>query len=791
MSVTKLKLLPQPLTVAVKDSNARIVVTDVGRDADGLPRARLTLVLGAAIVAPDIIRLEKSEERRSLARRMLKGANERATISAEAATLTHEAIERAIEECGLAVRTVLPPVAERGSSSPASIDPEANQYIESEAGLLFLKPTRDGDVPMRLTNFRARITAEVAHDDGAETTRHFEIAATLKGRTITFKIPASQFNGMGWATEHLGGEAIVFAGFGAKDHARCAIQVFSAPIAKRTVYGHTGWRRVGNSWLYLHAGGALDANGVVDGIEVSLPDALSKFRLPLPPSGEDLVRAICASLSILDAAPDTVSIPVYAALWRAAISGSDLSVHICGPTQQGKTTFAALVQQHWGPGLSALHLPASWSSTANANEMLAFVAKDAVLVVDDFAPSSSLNDAQRSQREAERLLRAQGNRSGRGRLRSDGTPRPPKPPRGLILSTGEDIPKGQSLRARIVAVELAPGDLDWQRVTALQAHGADGEFARALSAFIVWLAPRYEEALRGVHQLADAIRSASGTAGGLRRLPHNTAELAAGLHCFLSFATEARAITEAEKAALWARALEALRQTTAEQGRHQEASEPARRFLELISSAIASGHAHIADKHGGAPPEPASWGWRQLGGEWRPQGDRIGWLDGTDLYLEPDASFNLAQKLARDAGETLPVSRRTLGVRLREARRLKSYESGRHTVTVRRMMEGQRRKVLHFEADALSSDEPGQSADSAPARAAEPSAFASWAVPGSNPAETVGDTAHTQPAAVLALQPTPDPSGQFGQFLLTRESAVSERGHVAISSDALLTGEEG
>jgi len=34
-------------------------------------------------------------------------------------------------------------------------------------------------------------------------------------------------------------------------------------------------------------------------------------------------------------------------------------------------------------------------------------------------------------------------------MRADGSLRPPKPPRGLVISTGEEIPNGHSLRARM------------------------------------------------------------------------------------------------------------------------------------------------------------------------------------------------------------------------------------------------------------------------------------------------------------------------------------------------------
>jgi len=51
-------------------------------------------------------------------------------------------------------------------------------------------------------------------------------------------------------------------------------------------------------------------------------------------------------------------------------------------------------------------LPGNWFSTENALEGLAFVIKDAILVVDAFAQSTYRNDADRQHRTAERLIRS-------------------------------------------------------------------------------------------------------------------------------------------------------------------------------------------------------------------------------------------------------------------------------------------------------------------------------------------------------------------------------------------------
>src|SRR5262249_44034411 len=153
------------------------------------------------------------------------------------------------------------------------------------------------------------------------------------------------------------------------------------------------------------------------------------------------------SLALLDLAPDRITVPLLGAAYRAALGPCDCAEHLSGPTGVGKTELVALAQQHYGASMDARHLPGSWASTGNALEGLAFAAADALLSVDDFAPGGTSADVARMRREADRLLRAQGNRAGRQRMRADGTLRPAKPPRGLILSTGEDVPRGQSLRA--------------------------------------------------------------------------------------------------------------------------------------------------------------------------------------------------------------------------------------------------------------------------------------------------------------------------------------------------------
>ncbi len=164
--------------------------------------------------------------------------------------------------------------------------------------------------------------------------------------------------------------------------------------------------------------------------------------------------------------------------------------------------------------------------------------------------------------------------------------------------------------------------------------------------------------------------------------------------------------SETEGRILWDRAWKALGLAAQKQAAHQKANEPAARFVELLKSAISSGHAHLAGSDGCAPGNPAAWGWRDNEAStngltyrtWRPQGDRVGWVNGEDVFLDPDASYRAAQAVAGAGGDGLSVSARTLRKRMDE-KGLLIKEKHKDTLTVRRVMEGATRNVLYLAKD--------------------------------------------------------------------------------------------
>jgi hypothetical protein len=594
------------------------------------------------------------------------------------------------------------------AENPAAAIVETENYFVSDDGYICRqKMTFDGLVSVPLANFNAQIVEQVTHDDGAEQRIVLAIQGNLAGgRTFPrVEVPAEEFAGMTWPIAYWGTQAVVSAGASARDHLRAAVQTLSGEVPRRKVHGHTGWRNIDGLWCYLHASGAIGAKGFVHDVMVALPEALTGYQLPEPRAAPALVNAVRASLGLLELAPMRIAIPPLAAVYRAVLGDVDHALHLAGPTGVFKTELAALAQQHFGPSMDARHIPGSWTSTGNALEATAFAAKDAILVVDDFAPIGSSADVQRLHREADRLLRAQGNHSGRQRMRPDGGLRPTKPPRGLIVSTGEDVPRGQSLRARLLINEIAAGDIDRQRLTECQADARQGLYAEALAGFIRWLAPRYESIRNGLRAEIGQLRESATGAGQHARTPGIVADLAVGLKYLLAFAVEAGAISQEESKILWDQGWDALREVATEQGSHQIAAEPTAHFLRLLAGALASGRVHVAGPNGECPDvAPEAWGWRVEPSKGDadhsaryPQGLRIGWLDGEDdLFLEPEASFAGAQRLAAEQGDNLGITPVTMWKRLREKNLLMTVDGPRNTNTIRRSLEGQRRKVLHL-----------------------------------------------------------------------------------------------
>jgi hypothetical protein len=138
-----------------------------------------------------------------------------------------------------------------------------------------------------------------------------------------------------------------------------------------------------------------------------------------------------------------------------------------GLTGSGKSFQAGLAQHFFGDfgGLrgagSHRGRLQSWGSTPNHIQLAGHYFRHALYVVDDYKPNA-LSPGR--QQQVIQLLQAYHDGSGRGRLNADSTFKGTLPIRGLLISTGEDVPEhSASTLARGVIVDVTRDGLDEER----------------------------------------------------------------------------------------------------------------------------------------------------------------------------------------------------------------------------------------------------------------------------------------------------------------------------------------
>ncbi len=262
-----------------------------------------------------------------------------------------------------------------------------------------------------------------------------------------------------------GMNAIIAAGQNSKERLREAMQLMSQDAIEKHIYTHTGWRHIGDKDVYLCQGGAIGA----DGINVELDPQLSRYFLPSPIE-TDITEAVKERINFIFIGKMSITLPLWACMYLAPLAEAiepSFTLWVVGPSGTYKSVSTGLALCQFGD-LDHHHLPASWSSTYNLLEKLLFFIKDAPIVIDDWAPGQNSQKQTQLEEKAEHIIRDQGNRQGKARMSSDTSSRPVYVPRGMLITSGEQLPSGHSHTARIYAVHIEPGDIDIERLSEAQ-----------------------------------------------------------------------------------------------------------------------------------------------------------------------------------------------------------------------------------------------------------------------------------------------------------------------------------
>lgn len=478
-----------------------------------------------------------------------------------------------------------------------------------------------------LCNFAAWPIREILKDNGASQDRYLELQGLLQDRTPLppRRISLAEFlEKPTWAGLAWGAKAAIRPR--EEKEIRYCIQRIAQGIPETVVYTHLGWRQIGGSWVYLHAGGAIGP----ESIEVEISDRLRRYSLPKEVT--DLKKALRVSLLILKLGPKRIMIPLYALVWltplleplRQAGIEPGFVTYVWGTTGSFKSTIIALLLSHYG-NFGPKSLPASFRDTPKSIEEMAFQTKDTLLVVDDLYPAKDPRERAKLEGVLEYLTRNQGDRQGRGRLNSNIALVSGHPPRGLALCSGEIMPLTGSSLARNLVLHLLKEDINQEKLTQTQAQ--KDLFSQAMRGYLEWLAPQIDELpshfTEDFERLREDAKKASKTRTRHRRLDEMIAHLFLGLNTFILFATSQRALSQKEAADLLQEAWETLNQVADEMAQVAEREEPTKRFFEALQELQTLGRIYFANMED-ETPEIAE---RTLGAV------KVGWgPDGKGVY---------------------------------------------------------------------------------------------------------------------------------------------------------------
>lgn len=513
----------------------------------------------------------------------------------------------------------------------------AEYYRVEDGSFCYVKHlTNGGEEAVPLCNFTAGIIENTTKDDGQNKELTFKIAGRLDNGAVmpTIDVTANDFNSLNWINGQWGSEPFLYAiQPSTKDHLRAAIFFASRQAVKKTVYRHLGWREIDGEMNFLFHGGAIGNPKVKTEIDTSL----TRYVLPQP-EGSPL-EAIKASLAFMQIGKREVTMPLWATVFLAPLSEiltPAFTLWLVGPSGSYKSVVSAIALCHFGD-FDEYHLPASWRDTANRLETLLFWAKDVPLVIDDWAPGTDSSRAKELEAKAEYIVRDQGNRQGKGRMKSDTSGRSTYYPRGVLITSGEQLPSGQSMTARNFSVEIDKLSINVPLMTEAQAKKS--LYPVTMSHYIKWITPQYQTFKKTLLESFNVYRDAAAKSDIHARLPAQVAWLYLGLEMGIAFSQEYGALTNDMAEALRDSGWEIFTRLASEQGARVESERPANRFIEIYKAGIAAGKFRLEEKDAAAPTTPP------------PGTYSIGWTDGNEFYyLNPIAAYTAIRDYSLHTG---------------------------------------------------------------------------------------------------------------------------------------------
>lgn len=441
-----------------------------------------------------------------------------------------------------------------------------------------------------------------------------------------------------------------------------------------------GWVKDNGKYSYLHTRGVIGESNQ----EVDIGDHLSNYFLPS--EIVDLDRACKASLNLLEVADYEVTVPLLALVYLSPLLQSikevgkmpEFVVWLFGTTGSRKTSLARVFLSHFGDFTN--RLPATFNDTYASIEIKANAIKDSLNLIDDYAPKQTKRQKDAQDEIAEKAIRAYGDRIARGRANSSMISQKQYTPQGMLLMTGENIIRGHSTVARLVALELDKDSVNLKLLKEIQDNVS--LLGESMRGYIEWLLDdmnkynsnigrtlihnfdAYKEELEEIEQTY--------TKGVHGRSAESCAWLMVGISSMLSYFEDKRVISEVEFDQYIQFAKGTMINVLMKNNSITKMSSPIDDFLYTIKEAVDSKSIKISNIVDGNKVSDDN--------------DVYGYKDDKYFYFHPDKTYSYVQDMQSKSGNYISLTKRGLIKLLREHSIIKVDNDGspsKYTIKVK------------------------------------------------------------------------------------------------------------
>jgi DNA primase len=383
-------------------------------------------------------------------------------------------------------------------------DPFEHCYTVSNNCIIREIPTKNDVIYKNISSFTGSIDKEVIYDDGTASSgkRVYEgNFNTSNNKKFPFKINAEDFTSTREFRKSVanicGSEANILPG--EEPHVITAIQALSNSNphkVEETVYQHTGWSRDKSIYYFPHMSVDKDMSDLTDIVRVDLAykssiasTQFSRFKFKKA-SKEEVFTTLNEGIydGLLKLFSYDITLPCISTVFLPILlpfmnNSKKYMLWIHGTTGKGKTNLVTTLNSFYGDFYINQTPNLSWDSTAHSFENYGFYLKDALLSIDNF----KLTHAPKGYHK---IIHSYTDNTARTRLNSSAELKDSYPIRGVVISSGEDLPSGESSTlARLIPIEISGnGNYNKYKYTRKYVEG----FQCVTPYFINWLINNYD-----------------------------------------------------------------------------------------------------------------------------------------------------------------------------------------------------------------------------------------------------------------------------------------------------------